>query len=119
MPQTPYEPESSRNSAKNRVREDAEMLDLPEFDSLPATAGLNNTEAFQLSIRHALALLPALFANIALPVYDQPLIDTGPPRCLGPTQCEASRLTGSITCTTSIPPQSGCATRIPSPFRLA
>jgi len=63
MPQTPYEPESSRNSAKNRVREDAETLDLPEFDSLPATAGLNNTEAFQLSIRHALALLPALFAK--------------------------------------------------------
>ena len=26
-------------------------------------AGLNNTEAFQLSIRHALALLPALFAK--------------------------------------------------------
>jgi len=39
------------------------MLDLPEFDSLPATAGFNNTEAFQLSIRHALALLPALFAK--------------------------------------------------------
>src|ERR1700688_3792970 len=39
------------------------MLDLPEFDSLPATAGLNNTQAFQLSIRHALALLPALFAR--------------------------------------------------------
>jgi len=39
------------------------MLDLPEFDSLPATAGLNNIEAFQLSTRHALALLPALFAR--------------------------------------------------------
>jgi hypothetical protein len=60
---TPYGPESSENSAKNRVREDAGMLDLPEFDSLPAMAGLNNTEAFQLSIRHALALLPALFAK--------------------------------------------------------
>jgi hypothetical protein len=34
------------------------MLRLPEFDSLPATAGLDNTEAFQLSIQHALALLP-------------------------------------------------------------
>lgn len=63
MPQRQYEPESSGNSAKNRVRESAGALALPEFDSLPATAGLNNTEAFQLSIRHALALLPALFAQ--------------------------------------------------------
>ena len=63
MPQTPYEPESSRNSGKSRVREDQGRLILPEFDSLPATAGLNNTDAFQLSIRHALALLPALFAK--------------------------------------------------------
>jgi len=55
-------PESSGNSAKNRIRENA-PLDLPEFDSLPATAGLNNTEAFQLSVRHALALLPVLFAK--------------------------------------------------------
>jgi hypothetical protein len=30
---------------------------------LPATAGLSNTEAFRLSIRHALALLPALLAK--------------------------------------------------------
>lgn len=36
---------------------------LPPFDSLPANAGLNNTEAFQLSIRHALSLLPALLAR--------------------------------------------------------
>jgi hypothetical protein len=36
---------------------------LPQFDSLPATAGLTNTEAFQLSIRHALSLLPALLAK--------------------------------------------------------
>jgi len=36
---------------------------LPQFDSLPATAGLNNTEAFRLSIRHALALLPAMLAK--------------------------------------------------------
>jgi hypothetical protein len=27
------------------------------------TAGLNNIEAFHLSIRHALALLPAMFAK--------------------------------------------------------
>jgi hypothetical protein len=38
-------------------------LVFPPFDSLPATAGLNNTEAFRLSIRHALALLPALLAK--------------------------------------------------------
>jgi hypothetical protein len=36
---------------------------LPRFDSLPAAAGLSNTEAFRLSIRHALALLPALLAK--------------------------------------------------------
>jgi hypothetical protein len=36
---------------------------LPLFDSLPANAGLNNTEAFRLSIRHALSLLPALLAR--------------------------------------------------------
>jgi hypothetical protein len=34
-----------------------EMPELPDFDSLPATAGLSNTEAFQMSIRHALTLL--------------------------------------------------------------
>jgi hypothetical protein len=39
------------------------MLDLPQFDSLPAAAGLNNTEAFQLSIQHALALRPKVFAE--------------------------------------------------------
>jgi hypothetical protein len=36
---------------------------LPEFDSAPATAGLTNLEAFHLSIRHALALLPTLAAK--------------------------------------------------------
>jgi hypothetical protein len=36
---------------------------LPQFDSLPAAAGLDNTEAFRLSIRHALALLPVLLAK--------------------------------------------------------
>jgi len=36
---------------------------LPQFDSLPSTAGLSNTEAFRLSIRHALSLLPALVAR--------------------------------------------------------
>jgi hypothetical protein len=38
-------------------------LVLPQFDSLPAAAGLNNTEAFRLSIRHALALLPSMLAK--------------------------------------------------------
>lgn len=63
MPPTPYEQESSGNSAENRVREEGVALVLPQFDSLPATAGINNTEAFRLSIRHALALLPALLAK--------------------------------------------------------
>lgn len=54
---------SSGNPVENRVREDDAPLVLPQFDSLPATAGLNNTEAFRLSIRHALALLPAILAK--------------------------------------------------------
>ena len=52
-----------RDSAKNRVREESGALALPQFDSLPATAGLTNIEAFHLSIRHALSLLPALLAK--------------------------------------------------------
>ena len=36
---------------------------LPAFDSLSPAAGLDNTEAFRLSQRHALALLPAMFAR--------------------------------------------------------
>lgn len=63
MPPTPSGPESSGNSRTSRVREDGAALVLPQFDSLPATAGLSNTEAFRVSIRHALALLPALFAQ--------------------------------------------------------
>ena len=43
--------------------EDGAPLSLPVFDSLPANAGLNNTEAFQLSVRHALAMLPALLSR--------------------------------------------------------
>lgn len=48
---------------ENRVHEERTALILPQFDSLPATARLNNTEAFRLSIRHALALLPALLVK--------------------------------------------------------
>ena len=62
MPPTPSE-ESSGNPPENRVREDGSALVFPQFDSLPATAGLNNVEAFRLSIRHALALLPAMLAK--------------------------------------------------------
>jgi hypothetical protein len=58
----PYE-EFSGNRAENRIREDSAALVLPQFDSLPAAAGLNNTEAFRLSIRHALALLPSMLAK--------------------------------------------------------
>jgi hypothetical protein len=54
---------SKKSSAKPRIREEGAAFALPRFDSLPATAGLSNTEAFRLSIRHALALLPALLAK--------------------------------------------------------
>lgn len=60
MPVNPYDEPSKTNSETSRVREGAALFDLPEFDSLPATAGLTNLEAFQLSQRHALSLLPAL-----------------------------------------------------------
>ena len=70
MGQKKYEPESSANSEKNRVREISEPLTLPEFDSLPAAAGLTNTEAFRLSIRHALSLLPAMHAQRGAPRMD-------------------------------------------------
>jgi len=63
MGQKQYEPESSGNSEKNRVRESPGELRLREFDSLPAAAGLTNAEAFRLSIRHALTLLPVVFAQ--------------------------------------------------------
>ncbi len=56
MAATRYENESTGNSAE-RVQEG---LTLPDFDSLPATAGLSNGEAFQLSLKHALALLPRM-----------------------------------------------------------
>lgn len=62
MPPTPYE-ESSENPTGTRIREEGVAFVLPQFDSLPADAGLSNTEAFRLSIRHALALLPAMVAK--------------------------------------------------------
>ena len=62
MPAKPSK-ESSAKSAETRIREEGAAFVLPQFDSLPATAGLSNTEAFRLSIRHALALLPALLAK--------------------------------------------------------
>ena len=58
MAATKYENESSGSSAE-RVQEG---LALPVFDSLPATAGLSNLEAFHLSLKHALALLPRMLA---------------------------------------------------------
>ncbi len=54
MAATRYENGSSGSSAE-RVQ-----LALPLFDSLPFTAGLSNVEAFQLSLKHALALLPRM-----------------------------------------------------------
>jgi hypothetical protein len=62
MPAMPSE-ESSEKPAETRIREEGAAFVLPRFDSLPATAGLSNTEAFRLSLRHALALLPALLAK--------------------------------------------------------
>jgi hypothetical protein len=62
MPAKPSK-ESSAKPIQTRIREDGAAFVLPRFDSLPATAGLSNTEAFRLSIRHALALLPALLAK--------------------------------------------------------
>lgn len=63
MPPTRSENDSSENSDKNRLNEQARGLRLPEFSSLPAAAGLTTLEAFQLSVRHALALLPTHFAR--------------------------------------------------------
>ena len=56
MAATRYENESSGSSG-DRVQEGVAF---PLFDSLPATAGLTNLEAFQLSLKHALALLPRM-----------------------------------------------------------
>lgn len=61
-PKTFY-PDSSASSGENRVREDAQGIGLPAFDTLPANAGLDNTAAFRLSQKHALALLPGLYAR--------------------------------------------------------
>ena len=56
MAATKYENASSEHSA-DRVQEE---LRLPVFASLPATAGLSNAQAFQLSLKHALAVLPQM-----------------------------------------------------------
>jgi hypothetical protein len=63
MPHRPSETDSSANSGNNRLREEPDALSLGVFASLPATAGLDNDEAFRLSLQHALRLLPALFAR--------------------------------------------------------
>lgn len=63
MPPTQYDDDSSKSSDKNRINERAGDLVLPDFDSLPTAAGLTTVQAFQLSVRHALALLPAHFAR--------------------------------------------------------
>jgi hypothetical protein len=52
-----YGSESNEHSKVSRIREEND-LNFPDWDSLPATAGLTNAEAFQLSIVHAHALLP-------------------------------------------------------------
>lgn len=45
------------------MRESAALFDLPAFESLPATDGLSNLQAFRLSLKHALAMLPAMLAQ--------------------------------------------------------
>jgi hypothetical protein len=72
MAQKEYEPESSENSAKNRVRETSGGLELRKFDSLPAAAGLTNAEAFRLSIQHALTLLPVILDRRRESRMDEP-----------------------------------------------
>ena len=51
-----YESASSGHSA-DRLQEE---IRLPVFASVPATAGLSKAEAFQLSLKHALAVLPQI-----------------------------------------------------------
>jgi hypothetical protein len=63
MPHRPSATDSSASSGGNRVKEEPGALSLGNFDSLPATAGLTNHEAFRLSLQHALRLLPAFFAR--------------------------------------------------------
>ena len=63
MPHLPSEPDSFANSENNRLREEPGALGFGAFTSLPATAGLDNKEAFRLSLQHALQLLPALLAG--------------------------------------------------------
>ncbi|HET9418453.1 MAG TPA: hypothetical protein VFO30_03855 [Chthoniobacterales bacterium] len=58
-----HAPNSSPTSADKQTHNHPGLPDLPQFDSLPATAGLNNVEAFRLSIQHALALLPTILAT--------------------------------------------------------
>ena len=54
------------------MREDSAGMVRPIFDTLPAAAGLSNADAFWLSQRHALALLPGRLAGgrVALPDQD-------------------------------------------------
>ena len=59
MAPTRYDNASSGISA-DRVRDDDRLPVFPVFDSLPATAGLSNAEAFRLSVKYALALLPSV-----------------------------------------------------------
>ena len=51
-----------RSMRSNEVAVEGSMA-FPEFDSLSADAGLTNLEAFQLSLKHALALLPSMPAR--------------------------------------------------------
>ena len=54
---------SAQSLSQSSPTQDNDLPDMPDFDSLPADAGLSNTQAFQLSVRHALALLPRRMAS--------------------------------------------------------
>lgn len=66
MPQNKSEPTSSASQPTQQQTDELRINELPTFpafDSIAATAGLTNLEAFQLRVRHALDFLPLLPAN--------------------------------------------------------
>ncbi len=64
MPMKRFAPASLNSSGATIRPPESEIIELPEFDSLLPAAGLSNLQAFQLSLRHALALLPRLPGHI-------------------------------------------------------
>jgi hypothetical protein len=71
MQPTASEQPSNENSEIDGPLKGSDDLALPEFDSLPAAAGLSTTDAFRLSLRHALALWPRLYSQHRISVLEQ------------------------------------------------